>query len=467
MYCSKCGERQPEHASFCSKCGTRLGASKPQAGPAARGEEKGQAKGAPRVFPSDMLSKDKPSASGGRRHYDGNRYAEPSRRMTFMRQKWVPPVIALAILAAAGGGYGWYEHETGSAAQAAELHEAASKLALEGDYPAALDKLARASALAPQHEGIRTDRTLVETAQSAQKGLDKVSGLLDRGDAESAAESLSAVEQLLGDRGEPLFEPEKAQAEDSRERLSVLNMKREVEQLGDVDALASRLDEADALSGGDAKEVRGLIVAKIVSVSSARAEELLQSGSFDSASAVVGSALRYAEGDSALTGLQSRIDSERKAKEAERKAAEAEQKAEDARQQAAEAAEAQRQAEEAADRARVEWAAEQGEAEYAVQSFYDNLNMQNYSGAYNLLGGRWQKGTGYADFAAGYADTYSVWIDSISSARKDGNVEVTIGITAWEDKDSEMQYSTYKAVYQVGYENGTMKILSGKGEKTN
>lgn len=106
------------------------------------------------------------------------------------------------------------------------------------------------------------------------------------------------------------------------------------------------------------------------------------------------------------------------------------------------------------------------EAEYLVALYYESLSAKDYVAAYALLGSSWQSGTDYNGFRDGYINTGDIWIDSISSERnEDGDVTVTLTITAEERQDSGTVYTSYKLNYQVGYENGTMKIFSGKGEK--
>jgi len=106
------------------------------------------------------------------------------------------------------------------------------------------------------------------------------------------------------------------------------------------------------------------------------------------------------------------------------------------------------------------------EAEYLVALYYESLSAKDYVAAYALLGSSWQSGTDYNGFRDGYINTGDIWVDSISSERNaDGDVTVTLNITAEERQDSGTVYTGYRLKYQVGYENGTMKIFSGKGEK--
>jgi hypothetical protein len=92
--------------------------------------------------------------------------------------------------------------------------------------------------------------------------------------------------------------------------------------------------------------------------------------------------------------------------------------------------------------------------------------LSDYVTAYALLGSEWQSGTTYAKFREGYINTSYVTIGDISSTTN-GNkeMEVTAVITADERRDGEYVTTKYKVTYQVGYENGQLKILHGQGKK--
>ncbi|MFS0870986.1 S1C family serine protease [Paenibacillus xylanilyticus] len=106
------------------------------------------------------------------------------------------------------------------------------------------------------------------------------------------------------------------------------------------------------------------------------------------------------------------------------------------------------------------------EAEGLVTNFYLSLNQSDYVTAYALLGSEWQSGTSYANFREGYLNTSYVTISGISSTDQGNDeLEVTATITADERKDGEYVTTKYKVTYQVGYENGQLKILHGQGKK--
>ncbi|WP_340400581.1 trypsin-like peptidase domain-containing protein [Paenibacillus sp. FSL H8-0079] len=106
------------------------------------------------------------------------------------------------------------------------------------------------------------------------------------------------------------------------------------------------------------------------------------------------------------------------------------------------------------------------EAESLVTDFYSYLNLSDYVESYALLGSDWQSGTTYAKFREGYLNTGYVVIGEVSSEDKGNDeIEVTAVITADERRDGDYVTAKYKVTYQVGYENGQLKILHGQGKK--
>jgi serine protease Do len=101
---------------------------------------------------------------------------------------------------------------------------------------------------------------------------------------------------------------------------------------------------------------------------------------------------------------------------------------------------------------------------YLVSYFYESLNYGDYVTAYALLGSKWQSGTSYEQFRNGYLNTKSVTVDDIQTTTNREEVTLLAVISAYEKVESGERYRKYKLMYQVGYENGQVKILSGKGE---
>ncbi len=105
-------------------------------------------------------------------------------------------------------------------------------------------------------------------------------------------------------------------------------------------------------------------------------------------------------------------------------------------------------------------------ARIVMQQYYDDINKQDYRGAYNLWGSAFQSTHSYNDFAAGYTHTKhdDLTINKLTP-QADGTVSTDITIVATEDSGSGTVQSTYQGTYFVGQENGAWKILRGNFQK--
>jgi hypothetical protein len=106
-------------------------------------------------------------------------------------------------------------------------------------------------------------------------------------------------------------------------------------------------------------------------------------------------------------------------------------------------------------------------ARAVMNEYYNDINTQNYQGAYNLWGNDFQNTHKLSDFEAGYAHTHhdDLTINSLTPLA-DGTVSADITIKATEDAASGgTVVSVYHGIYIVGQENGVWKILSGNFQK--
>lgn len=106
-------------------------------------------------------------------------------------------------------------------------------------------------------------------------------------------------------------------------------------------------------------------------------------------------------------------------------------------------------------------------ASYLVEDFYTCVNNGDYVGAYALLGSDWQAKQPYEKFRAGYLNTLSVRIEDLRVvAVNQDSAEISIIIEALERTNlGEERTSYYQAIYQVGLENGKLKLLKGTASK--
>ena len=107
-------------------------------------------------------------------------------------------------------------------------------------------------------------------------------------------------------------------------------------------------------------------------------------------------------------------------------------------------------------------------ARAVMNNYYNDINTQNYQGAYNLWGNDFQSTHKLSDFEAGYAHTHhdDLTINSLTPLA-DGTISADITIKATEDDSTGTGtvISVYHGIYIVGQENGVWKILSGNFQK--
>lgn len=321
MYCNHCGANQPDDAVFCSQCGARLQTQSESSLP----EEQEIRNEQPPVdyldqlrshssSPStdsqpsgqDQIHATPPTSSNSSSGSPTQLPASPIRHLT-----WIIPTILL--LGIAGTLFWWYQHQQDINHQVTQLHQEASNLALKGQYEPALTKITQATTLRPTYTVLTTDQRMIETANRIHTKLTTVSSKLKLNQLEPAEQSLITLQKALDSRKEPIFDQEKTLANRNQDLLAVLQVKKELDQLDTIDALAYKLDEVDRLNNQEAKEVHQLIITKIVTISMKNAEKLLQQNDFSQATAAVKSGLQYSSKDEKLLSLQKRITSEKEA----------------------------------------------------------------------------------------------------------------------------------------------------------
>ncbi|MGF7045846.1 hypothetical protein J2T13_000306 [Paenibacillus sp. DS2015] len=105
-------------------------------------------------------------------------------------------------------------------------------------------------------------------------------------------------------------------------------------------------------------------------------------------------------------------------------------------------------------------------AEELVTYFYQSLDLSDYVTAYSLVGSNWQSSTSYEDFCEGYLLTTHVTVDEVKALEEnEDGATVSALITAEELREGETVFQQYQLSYTLGYENGQLMILYGKGKK--
>jgi serine protease Do len=105
-------------------------------------------------------------------------------------------------------------------------------------------------------------------------------------------------------------------------------------------------------------------------------------------------------------------------------------------------------------------------AKYLIQYFYESINYEDYVTAYSLLGNTWQRNTSYQVFRDGYLNTKSVAIDEFNTKQNGTKINAVGVISAIEymNDGGDTTLRKYLVKYEIGYENGQIKLLSGSGK---
>ena len=103
-------------------------------------------------------------------------------------------------------------------------------------------------------------------------------------------------------------------------------------------------------------------------------------------------------------------------------------------------------------------------AMYLIRYFYDSINNSDFITAYSLLGSEWKSSLSFEAFREGYLQTDSVSLDELTITESGKQITVFGILTAEERVDGSTRLAKYKLEYQVGIENGELKILNGKGD---
>ncbi len=98
------------------------------------------------------------------------------------------------------------------------------------------------------------------------------------------------------------------------------------------------------------------------------------------------------------------------------------------------------------------------EAVEVLRDFYRFIKKRNLSGAYSLLAPAWKRMLSYAEFAAGYADTYQVdLIVERVEVISDDKVRIYVRLNVDEEQGS----TNYMGYYELEEINGAWLLTGG------
>ena len=192
------------------------------------------------------------------------------------------------------------------------LHHQAEQAALNGKYTEALELLDEALAQRPNVEALVQDRQVTEQANQLLKQMDEAANLLKTGKLSEADKIIQSAEKSLSKRQEPVFDKARAALNNRKVTLAVLKVKKEIDQITTVDALADKLKTLSKLSGEEAEAVKKQITDKLAAISYKQAEQQVKKRDFTAALQTVDNGLFYAPDDQKLTKYRDEVLREKK-----------------------------------------------------------------------------------------------------------------------------------------------------------
>ncbi|MGP3787607.1 FxLYD domain-containing protein [Paenibacillus sp. 1A_MP2] len=295
MYCHVCGTKSSPGDSTCRKCRTKLkdsGSTEEQIwAETAVGLESGAGKAV------NQLS---------RQHQSAPKQSNQGRAFS-----WIIPLLLAAVMGALLTYY--YKQETGINSEVKSLHQQAEQAALEGKYKEALQLLDTALAKRPNYNALVQDRQITAKAFNLMNQLNEAATSLKTGKLSAGDKTIQAVTKVLNEREEPVFSKVRATLNNRKVTLAVLKVKKEIDSLTTVEALAEKLDTVSNLKGKEAEAVQKQIIDKMAGLSYKQAEQQVKKKDFTAALQTVDQGLSYAPENEKLTAYRERVLSEKKA----------------------------------------------------------------------------------------------------------------------------------------------------------
>ncbi|MEC0125535.1 FxLYD domain-containing protein [Paenibacillus pabuli] len=297
MYCHVCGTKSSSGDSTCRKCRTKLKDSSSTdvqiRAETAVGLESGAGNAVNQLSRQQQPAPKKSNTAQGRAF------------------TWIIPLLLAAVMGALLTYY--YKQEMGINAEVKSLHQQAEQAALEGKYNEALQLLDTALVKRPNYNALVQDRQITAKAFNLMNQLNEASTSLKTGKLSAGDKTLQAVAKVLNEREEPVFTKVRATLNNRKVTLAVLKVKKEIDSLTTVGALAEKLDNVSKLKGKEVEAVKKQIVDKLAGISYKQAEQQVKKKDFTAALQTVDQGLSYAPEDDKLTAYRERVLSEKKA----------------------------------------------------------------------------------------------------------------------------------------------------------
>ncbi|NUU78112.1 FxLYD domain-containing protein [Paenibacillus xylanilyticus] len=297
MYCHVCGTKSSPGDSTCRKCRTKLK-------DASSTEEQ--------IWAETAVGLE--TGTGDTAH-SLSRQQQPAPMPNNKRPgrafSWIIPLLLAAVMGALLTYY--YNQESSVNAEVPSLHQQAEKAALDGKYTEALQLLDAAIAKRPNYHALVQDRQITAKAFNLMNQLNEAAASLKTGKLSAGDKTIQAVAKELKEREEPVFAKVRTALNNRKVTLAVLKVKKEIDSLTTVEALAEKLDTVSKLKGSEAQAVQKQITDKLAGISYKQAEQQVKKKDFAAALLTVDQGLSYAPEDNKLTAYRERVLSEKKA----------------------------------------------------------------------------------------------------------------------------------------------------------
>ncbi|WP_160725220.1 FxLYD domain-containing protein [Bacillus sp. USDA818B3_A] len=301
MYCQHCGSKiYNESARFCPNCGSKLALESEQEHQSAE-EAQTQELAEPELVNSPAVNSTE----------EQSRYTQIKRRRAGLI--WPIAVPALSLIVAGGSSYAYYSHQKETNKSVISLKEKAEREALNGKYTEALSSLKKAQTLRPTYKVLTEDKEMIEKAVQVDKSLKEVTNSLKTQKLDQADSQINKLGITLQILKGPLYTPLSKQLEEKSTTLAVAKIKIEINKLNTVEDLAGKLTALSSLNSAETEEVKRLITAKVVELTTKKAEEQLGDKKFTEATATVDKGLEYAANDTKLVSFKTRIENQQAA----------------------------------------------------------------------------------------------------------------------------------------------------------
>lgn len=285
MYCHICGTKNSPENDKCQKCGTPLKQSSST-------EEQ--------IWSNRTGLEPRNASAVG----TGNKH----KSSPFL---WVIPLLLAAIMGGLLTYY--YNQENRINAHVKKLHLEAEQAALAGKYAEALELLDKALVQRPNVGAFAQDRQITAKAYNLLHQMDEAAKLLKTGRLSEADKIIQTAAKTLNEQQEPVFEKARAALNNRKVTLAVLKVKKEIDQLTTVQALADKLKAIAGLSGKEAETVKQQIMDKLAGISYKQAEQMVKKRDFTAALQTVDNGLSYVPDDQKLAKFRDEVLREKKA----------------------------------------------------------------------------------------------------------------------------------------------------------